>query len=122
MRRCGSSAWPTNVEAGAKSNSAVRMIGFKTLPARCESAIMGSRVGEPLSLSISCGRRAAPRGELMLVLKTDAVVARLGASEATVGDAIFCLAMELVFEMRLLRGANRCSRAGTLVGSAGLLA
>jgi hypothetical protein len=122
MRRCGSSAWPTNVEAGSKSNSAVRMIGFKTLPARCESAIMGSRVGEPLSLSISCGRRAAPRGELMLVLKTGSVVARLGASEATVGDAIFCVAMVLVFEMRVLRGANRCSRAGTLVGSAGLLA
>jgi hypothetical protein len=57
----------------------------------------------------------------MLVLKTGSVVARLGASEATVGDAISCVAMVLVFEMRLLCGANRCSRAGTLVGSAGLL-
>jgi len=73
------------------------MIGFKTLLARCGRGIPGSGGGETVSSS-----------PLM----------RPGSGAAMVGDAVAGVAIVLAFETRFSRGADRCGRAGTLVGSA----
>jgi hypothetical protein len=46
----GDRAWPSN-EDGSKISNAVRMIGFKTLLARCGRGIPGSGGGETVSSS-----------------------------------------------------------------------
>ena len=104
-----------------QSNNAVRMIGFKTLPARCEPAIKRSGGGEtPSSRPTSCDRGDASRDEFASVLKNRSVVARPGSGGTTVSDAISGVAIVLAFKMGLSRWADRCSCAGTLIGSASL--
>jgi hypothetical protein len=94
---------------------------IQNLPARRQPVIKRSSGDEtPLSRLISCSRGDASRGEFAFALKNRSVVARPSSGEATVSDASSVIAIVFVFEMGLSRSADRCSRAGTLVGSASL--
>jgi hypothetical protein len=123
VRRLGSLAWPTSAKDGFKSDNAALMIGFKILAARGEPLIKGPSGGEtPLSREVSCGCGDASSGEGAFEPKNRSVVTWPTSREATVKTAVSGAGIVLVFKIGFLRGADWCSRAGTLVGSAGMSA